>query len=191
MPRKQFESTWRNMYKSPLSTGPRDVCWRICHSVIPIRGFLVKFQRMRSDRCPLCAMDVEYVSHLFHSCIKIQGLWYIVNTWLSAITRSTVNLSIEQALFFNFVQWSTEHIRIATVLSSELLYAIWIIRDEVVFDHKRKSTIDIERLFRHRVRWRIKTDFVRLNRQAFIDLWCNANVLTAIQDDVITTLGLV
>lgn len=67
--------------------------------------------------------------------------------------------------------------RIATVLSSELLYAIWIVRNEVVFDHKRKSTIDIERLFRHRVRWRIKTDFVRLNRQAFIDLWCKAYVL--------------
>ena len=100
MPHIQFESTWRNMYKSPLSAGPRDVCWRICHSVIPIRGFLVRFQRMRSDRRPLCAMDVEYVSHLSHSCIKIQGLWCIVNTWLSAITRSTVNLSIQQALFF-------------------------------------------------------------------------------------------
>ena len=59
-------------YKSPLSAGPRDVCWRICHSVIPIRGFLSRFQRMRSDRCPLCAMDVEYVSHLFHSCIMVK-----------------------------------------------------------------------------------------------------------------------
>ena len=63
-------------------------------------------------------------------------------------------------------------------------------RYEVVFDHKRKSTIDIDGLFRHRIRWRIKTDFVRLNRQKCIDLWCNAHVLASIglQDDVITTL---
>ena len=100
----------------------------------------------------------------------VKRLWCIITTWLSATTRSTVKLSIEQALFVNFVHWSTEHTRIATVLSSELLYAIWIIRNEVVFDPKRKSTIDIARLFRHRVRWHIKTDFVRLSRQTFIDL---------------------
>jgi len=133
-------SSWKLQELRSLSARPRDVCWRICHSVIPTRGFLSKFQRMRSDRCPLCALDVEYVSHLFHSCIMIKPLWCTVNAWLSTITCANVKLSIEQALFFNFVHWSTEHIRIATVLSSELLYAIWIIRNEVVFDRKRKST---------------------------------------------------
>ena len=62
------------------------------------------------------------------------------------------------------------------------------IRTEVVFNHKRKSTIDSERLFRRRVRWRIKTDFVRLSRQTFIDLWCSATVLATMQGDVVATL---
>ena len=168
-------TTFRENVKSPLSAWQRDVCVTV-HQM-PIRGFLKKFRRMRSDRCPLCAMDVEYVFHLVHSSIRVKRLWCIINNWLSAITRLTVKFSIEQALFFNFLHRSTENIRIATVLSSELLNAIWIIRNEVVFDHKRKSTIDTERLFRHLVRWCIKTDFVRLNRQTFIDLWCNVNVL--------------
>ena len=81
-----------------------------------------------------------------------------------------------------------KHARIATVLSSELLYAIWINRNEVVFDHKRQGTIEIERLFRHRVRWRIKTDFVRQHRQSFLDLWCNAKVLALLQSDRVVTL---
>ena len=48
------------------------------------------------------------------------------------------------SVLFNCVHWSTGLRSIATVLSSELVYAIWKIRNELVFDHKRKSTIDIE-----------------------------------------------
>jgi len=91
-------------------------------------------------------------------------------------------------MYFNFEQWSFKHACIATVLCSELLYAIWLIRNEVVFQHKRRSTIEIERLFRHRVRWRIKTDFVRRNRQTCLDLWCNADVLATLRNGLVVTL---
>ena len=180
-----FASTWRYMYMSPLSTGPRDVCWRICHNIIPLRGFLRKFQRVPCDHCPLCDTQVEYIFHLFYSCPIVEPLWNIVNYWLSKITGSNVVLSLEQAIYFNFAQWSMKYARIATVLSSELLYAILINRIEVVFDHKRQGTIEIERLFRHRVRWCIKTNFVRRHRQVFLDLCCNAKILAMLQSDLV------
>lgn len=157
----RFENTWRHMYGSPLYEGPLKVCWRICHCVI---GVIVSSQQMRNDHCAVPYALWTLNIYLFYSCMKMKQLWCIINHWLSAITRSMEKLLIEQAFFCNYyVNWSTEHIRTATILSSELLYAIRIIRNEVVFNHKQKSTIDIERLFRHRVCWYKISDFIRLS----------------------------
>lgn len=168
--------TWRNLNTLPLSSKAKDLTWRIAHQVLPLRTFLYEFGITRLTVCPFCERLPETLEHVLVNCQIVSTLWQHVDKWVEQLLGRPF---VVQAMHCIYLCFATELGKINTTLAittSELINAIWSRRNEIVFDKKRHGTQDIEFLFLHRLRTRIRADFLRLPRADFTRTWNNVFV---------------
>jgi hypothetical protein len=57
------------------------------------------------------------------------------------------------------------------LLLSEYVFAVWVIRREVIFGEKTFTSAGLKAMFDSRLKWRLKADVKRLNEDKFRQIW--------------------
>ena len=177
-------STWSVITRGYLSPRPREVTWRLAHQVLPVRVMLYRFKITNVASCGLCGSQPETLDHLFLQCHVVQPIWSSIRSQLGRLAGC--RLVLNDRLIFYF-QWPSNIAPEAkaplSVLFSELLYSIWIKRNEAIYRKTHVDTRSIVVLFMHRLRTRIKADFIRFTMEQFRAVWCYSNVLADVEND--------
>ena len=169
-----FTQTWHAVTNRFVSPKARELSWKIAHGVLPVNDYLYSLQIIRHNRCPFCNMP-ETLTHLFFACREVQLLWHWIERIMSDIADKAIKVDPNFVLFQQTMDLNTLDTTTLLVLSGEAKLAIWTQRNRVKYDKKKLSSLDILRLFVHSVKTRIQADFVRLDRDTFVNIWCRGN----------------
>jgi len=173
-PTINFNATWRALNCFDLDPRARDVMWRLAHNVLPVRAFLYRIHITTCTACPLCHTPGvwETAKHLFISCPVTLPVWQYLIPCIARVANSPLPLTDANVLYLNFpASLGSQAAAILGRLYSELIYAVWIKRNAVVFERKQVSSQDVKLLFLYRLRVRLRADFLRLDAARFNDSW--------------------
>lgn len=169
-----FAQTWHAVTNRSVSPKARELNWKIAHGVLPVNNYLQTLQIIRHNRCPFCDQP-ETLTHRFLACKEVRLLWRWVEQIMSDIACKAVKIDTNFVLFQQTMDLNLLDTTTLLVLSGEAKLAIWTQRNRVKYDKKRLLSQDILRYFVHSVKTRIQADFVRLDRHAFVNIWCRGN----------------
>ncbi|XP_057452723.1 uncharacterized protein LOC130744566 [Lotus japonicus] len=111
---------WEKFWKAPSLPRVREVAWRVCTELIPVR---VKLRR--------CDVDV----HLFLSCNASRGCWFASNLGLRSLS------GMKMAEFMGWVVTEMELEVVADV--QRILFAMWEARNKLIFEEKPWSMASV------------------------------------------------
>jgi len=179
-----FKQTWHLGTNRLVSPRARELNWKIAHGVLPVNDYLYSLQIIRHNRCPFCNLP-ETLTHRFVTCKEVSLLWHWVENIMSDIAGKVVKLNRNFILFQQTMDLTALDVTTLLVLSGEAKLAIWTQRNRVKYDKKKLFSLDILRFVVHSVKTRIQTDFVRLDRQTFENIWCRGipPLLAKVEDD--------
>jgi hypothetical protein len=66
---------WKISRKSKAPSKVKIFCWRILHGIISIKSILAGCHISTNDKCLICLVDVEDMSHLLFKCTRAKELW--------------------------------------------------------------------------------------------------------------------
>jgi len=95
---------------------------------------------------------------------------------MSAAVGDLVTVSTDAAIFLDYPKFKSFHLfSLIRILGGELKLAVWMQRNSKKYDKANITDKDIQRLFVHSVRLRIRVDFARLDSHTFGKLWCQGS----------------
>ena len=169
-PHINFKLAWQAGCIKFVSSRPRELNWRIIHNVVPVNAYLFRLQIIRNAICPLCRWP-ETLTHRFFSCRSVCPLWNKVETWIQTVTGTPFKVTPDFVIFLQDARLADPmHTNLLLILGAELKFVIWVQRNRVKYDKKVITTEDIQLLFLHAVKTRIRADFLRLDSNPFTRL---------------------
>jgi hypothetical protein len=92
--------------------------------------------------CSLCREEDETLNHLFFSCSIISPIWLHMKGWLG--------LHRQMNTITSTVRWirkagKGKHVRFKLVAAAYFVYIIWESRNNMVFENRKISLVDIIR----------------------------------------------
>ena len=174
-PQINFKHSFFQLNSRSVSPRARELEWRILHHVLPVNAYLYSFHITNNALCPFCRWP-ETLPHRVFSCKYVTPLWGMVEKWMSAAVGEPVTLSSEAAIFLQYPTFEDKsHLTRLQILCGELKLAVWMQRNRKKYDRAKITVKDIHRLFINFVRVRIRADFLRLETDAFAELWCQGS----------------
>jgi len=166
-----FSHAWRQICEGGIAPEAKDLEWRIVHNVLPVNAYLFKLRITKNVKCLGCDWP-ETLKHCFLSCKIVQPIWTKIEGWMSVLMGVAWGLTPERVLFIqNGTIDNKFYFRFFHIVSSELKLATWRARNERKNEGRAVSTLSLEMQFLYRLRGRIKTDFHRLMRGDFMNIW--------------------
>jgi hypothetical protein len=174
-PELHYPTVWRNVCNRIVSPDARELNFRIAHGVLPVKDYLHKVINKYlypSNACPFCRRP-ETLEHRFYECWLVRPLWQKADSIITASSGAAFTTPPTSAVFPADTQLTDRRDSdLFAIISGELREAIWIQRNRAAKERINITQRDIERLFKHRLRLRIKADFLRWPRLRFKDVWC-------------------
>ena len=117
--------------------------------------------------CPLCQTQSETVTHLLAQCVTVRSVWARIETRFHIkLPRDSTKL-----IHLNFYIADVDQANTAAVVVSELVHAIWVYRNRVLFDAETVSTLRLITSVSTRLRLRVKADYSRMTTADFEVRW--------------------
>ena len=117
--------------------------------------------------CPLCQTQSETVTHLLAQCVTVRSVWARIETRFHIkLPRDSTKL-----IHLNFDTADVDQASTAAVVVSELVHAIWVYRNRVVFDAETVSTLRLITSVSTRLRLRVKAEYSRMTTADFEVRW--------------------
>lgn len=110
IPEKEFQDTFKALYKITIVTTYRDFQYRLLtHAIVTNRS--LKIWKIReTDLCTFCNLEVETYTHLFYHCEIIFPLWdNLIHILRQRYQISDLELSVKN-IIFNLVHHKENHI---------------------------------------------------------------------------------
>ena len=76
------DEEWENIFiiptLCPVDNKTKDLQYKIIMRFIPTNKLLYKMNRVNSQTCSFCHMEIETVEHLFFNCVNVKDIWIYV-----------------------------------------------------------------------------------------------------------------
>eukprot|EP00253_Pinus_taeda_P013597 PITA_13597 len=125
-----LQCTWRTIWKLKAAPRTRLLMWNILFDKIPTGNNLMKRSFHAPFRCHLCLSAEESIEHLFLSCNTTLHLWQSLSSHIPHLNWHGNNLPDAWG------NWCREHSRKSSNLPLLPCWAIWIARNQTIFNHK-------------------------------------------------------
>eukprot|EP00253_Pinus_taeda_P034809 PITA_34809 len=125
-----LQSTWRTIWKLKAAPRTRLLMWNILFDKIPTSNNLMKRSFHGPFRCHLCLSAEESTEHLFLSCSTTLHLWQSLSSHIPHLNWHGNNLPDAWG------NWCCEHLGKSINLPLLACWAIWIARNQTIFNHK-------------------------------------------------------
>ena len=130
--------------------------WQLCHKALPVRTILAARGIELDTNCPLCGQTNESLDHLFLYCPRSRQVWEAAesNQWIPSGLCTCGSRDIH-----SFMLWlHSHHTQLVKQHSSFLLWKLWKVRNEVVFNKAGFNSIScLIRAKRALAEWRIRS----------------------------------
>ena len=181
-PRVCFTKVWCNIHNVFIDPFHRDVAWRIAHHVLPVGGYLYEKNISKFTNCYFCK-DFESLLHLFVFCKEVLPFWKFVESVMNQYASQTIKINASTILFHCF---QTSKVAENNTMLNLMLclgkYCIWFLRNQAKFENEIVNVTRIISVFMSHLTFRLKTDFMRLNRKQFVKIWCRNSVFATIDN---------
>ncbi len=181
-PNIDYRQVWKSNLNPFLDPYLRNFNFKFNHNIIPVYAYLHRCHIISTfPPCGICRMHPETLSHLFFECPIIQQLIRLLESAVSSVGNTTFNLDRDVALFSLFNrQYGRELSNFALLLITLLKYSIWCARCAAVFDRAHISSEYIYALFKSKLVARIRLDYIRLEHDQFLLLWCKTGLFCSV-----------
>jgi hypothetical protein len=176
-----FSEVWGSCHNKFVSPDVRNLSFRISHDVVSLNFKLWGFGIYHSKLCVLCGKSEESMEHLFFLCPKVYVLWLEMEKVFSGICNHRLKLSPVIVLFkqlknYNFSKFCKD---LLIMLMGELLFSVWVHRNNVKYECKMPDSHVILELFLFRLKQRCVIDFSRFDNMSFDHKWCINNIVAS------------
>jgi hypothetical protein len=161
----QYCFVWSEFDLYPIDLDAKEIWYRIIHQVITVRDIMFRYKIINTWVCSLCGRKAETIEHLFLLCDKVQQLKRSLLSWF----LDKRDLNINDILYPHF--YGERGGMRNAILVSEYLFFIWVKRRQLVFDKKSFSEEELKAGWEGRIKWRIKADNKRWDKDKFIEIW--------------------
>ncbi|XP_057426531.1 uncharacterized protein LOC130719958 [Lotus japonicus] len=122
---------WKALWQSISIPRCKELIWRACHDIVPVRAVLVNRGTVTDSICPLCGDEDETLVHAFFGCSELAPVWF--SSPLSMDFRNVPDT-------FSLVQWLSQILKegdewlVDSVFT--LMWAIWERRNKWCFEQQ-------------------------------------------------------
>jgi len=106
----------------------REIVWRACKDILPIKTNLIKRNVVDNVICPCCEAEDEIVKHVFLQCPTVVIIWF----------ASSLSFRIDAEAISSFKDWIakflTKQYKSVTPIVFSIIWAIWQRRNTCTFD---------------------------------------------------------
>ena len=167
-PHIPFQKAFRDLKCKHLDPLTLNVCFKLCHDVLPVAYRLFLWNYPVAKYCSFCRTECETEDHLFYSCSYVYAIKNTVSTLIEKVSNLTLTT---QVIRFGPLSKNVQFRSTALILLSEYRYAIWTCRNRARFDKKQVLPMEISQYFCARLSNRIHVDQRRLPPDRFTHLW--------------------
>ncbi|XP_057423749.1 uncharacterized protein LOC130717521 [Lotus japonicus] len=122
---------WKVLWQTKSIPRCKELLWRACHDIVPVRAVLVNRGIVTDSICPLCGDDDETLVHAFFGCSEVAPVWFSSPLFMD-FRHVPDN--------FSLVQWLSQILKEGDDWLADsvftLLWAIWERRNKWCFDHQ-------------------------------------------------------
>lgn len=184
-PSVNFQEVFYRLHNDFIDKNARDVMFRIIHDIIPVSYYMHNIGIYKDNKCALCHIHVETISHLFYECAFVKPLIAIVKNWLNSITRDKfLRFNISHIRFHTFplAIFSAEVESLCLYLISLMCFIIWQVRCIVKFEKKTINSNRMILMYINKLIQRIQADFYRFDVNKFHKHWASTNLFCSIHN---------
>ncbi|KAK7275182.1 hypothetical protein RIF29_16291 [Crotalaria pallida] len=124
---------WSKIWNAHCMPRCRELLWRLCREILPIKANLFKRGIQTDAICPFCGEDEDTINHVFLHCSEVDKVWF----------GSPLGLRIERVKSQDLITWLGNTIKFGDKDSNGLIftiiYALWFRRNEWVHKGKRQT----------------------------------------------------
>ncbi|KAK7258625.1 hypothetical protein RIF29_24206 [Crotalaria pallida] len=114
---------WKKLWSAPAIPRTKELVWRACNGIVPVKELLRHRRIINDDICPCCGLEVETIYHELVSCEDVKGIWFASSLGIRGIPSESAFSNWFQS---NFLQFGNKE---ATGLACELIWVIWCRRN--------------------------------------------------------------
>eukprot|EP00253_Pinus_taeda_P033090 PITA_33090 len=122
---------WKDLWKLGAAPRTRLLMWNILFDKIPTETNLMKQSFHGPFRCHLCCLEEESTEHLFLKCHVTKDFWQNISTHYPSL-KDWQGPNIMEA----WSGWCREHSGKSIHLPLLVCWAIWIARNQIIFQNK-------------------------------------------------------
>eukprot|EP00253_Pinus_taeda_P030816 PITA_30816 len=122
---------WKDLWKLEAAPRTRLLMWNIIFDKIPIGTNLMKRSFHGPFRCHLCCLEEESTEHLFLNCNVTKAFWHNISSHNPSL-KAWQGPNIMEA----WSDWCRLHTGKSINMPLLACWAIWIARNEVIFQNK-------------------------------------------------------
>ena len=127
---------------------------------------------IKDDKCPLCEIKVETITHLFIECKVVSPLNRMLLKLLNSFSDHRFKLTEPIFRFCSIPYLEKYQFQLGLILFTESRHLIWMNRNLSKYENKKISDYVMVAIFFSKLKRRIIIDHKRLNQIEFIKLWC-------------------
>ena len=181
-----FRTLWRACRTDFLDPELKNLRFKVAHQVIALNANLEYRSKGKitdnNFNCVLCwpfQNTPETMEHFFLYCYQISKIWEWVTPKLLGLCNHRLKICKDEILYCQFPENMPAVSReILIYIVSLVMYSAWIHRHAI--KHCGRSSREknaVFELFKAKLKFRIRADFVRLNQCQFEDYWAKNEIL--------------
>ena len=118
--------------------------WKLLHGAVYTEK---KLQKMKKSNgiCKICKTQIEDEIHLFVNCLKIDGFWRNVRSFIQNVTGTNIDITMSDIIFGYAFKEEENDSQIKEICNSIILKGKWIIwkeRNKVKYGNKAALSIN-------------------------------------------------
>lgn len=181
-PTIQYNTVFKNIFSQSIDYKVKSLHYRMAHDVLYVNYYLFSKRISKIKSCTFCT-GIETVTHLFMECKFVNPLNKAVIFLLNKVSDNKVTFSERTFRFLELPTLDKYIHNISLVLISESRYIIWRTRNLSKHEQKSFNKLSLITMFISRVKFRILSDFNRLNYIEFLENWCTKGLCTYVIDN--------
>ncbi|KAK7243100.1 hypothetical protein RIF29_37885 [Crotalaria pallida] len=134
---RENSAIWKKIWKVQTIPRCKELAWRACKNILPIRTQLRSRGLEIDGRCPMCGEDEETAQRALLTCRMVIPVWF----------ASSLTIRIVPHNIISFSDWLSKLLEGSSssggAMIFELVYAICKVRNEWCFNGKRTSVLQM------------------------------------------------
>ncbi|KAM6568954.1 hypothetical protein CsatB_016939 [Cannabis sativa] len=131
----QDDRGWKQLWQISVPSKVHHFLWKACSGCLPTKVQLQTKHVNVDLMCPLCNLETETIFHVLLGCNFSKACWFF-----SAATQPTGVFTEFSCWFFDLLENSSTAV---VVEAAMLSWSIWKTRNEVLWQHKTRSVLQV------------------------------------------------